>query len=335
MSKQTFTTGQVLTAAQMTSLQQTAMGGGSTTAKTTSYVLTAADAGTVVQMNAAGATTITVNTALFAAGDSVQIQNIGAGVCTVTAGTATVSTAGSLALSQYEGGQLYFNTTSAALFFDIVQSSGMTNPLTTTGDTIYSSSGTTPARLGIGSTGQVLTVASGLPSWATPAGATAAWSQLGVSATTSGTTVTVSGLSGYNQIFISFENISSSTTVVNHTLRFNADSGANYNYSNYNIRNTGQFSGGYSSGDTSVYLARIAGAASKMSGGILINGANGTTKKFFSGFSSIDTDSTTSDITLPNIMGTYDGTSVISSVSILTSGTAFDLGNLRVFGSVA
>ena len=168
MSKQTFTTGQVLTAAQMTSLQQTAMGGGSTTAKVASYVLVAADAGTVVQMNAAGATTITVDTALFAAGDSVQIQNIGAGVCTVTAGTATVSTAGSLALSQYEGGQLYFNTTSAALFFDIVQTSGMTNPMTTAGDIIYSSSGSTPARLGIGTTGQVVTVASGIPSWATP-----------------------------------------------------------------------------------------------------------------------------------------------------------------------
>lgn len=170
MAKQTFTTGQVLTAAQMTSLQQTAMGGGSTTAKTASYTLVAADAGTVVQMNSATATTITVNTALFSAGDTVQIQNVGTGVCTVTAGTATVSTAGSLALSQYEGGQLYFNTTSAALFFDIVQTSGMTNPLTTTGDTIYSSSGTTPARLGIGSTGNVLTVSGGLPVWSAPAG---------------------------------------------------------------------------------------------------------------------------------------------------------------------
>jgi hypothetical protein len=48
-------------------------------------------------------------------------------------------------------------------------SAGMTNPMTTTGDTIYSSSGSTPARLGIGTTGQVLTVASGVPSWATPA----------------------------------------------------------------------------------------------------------------------------------------------------------------------
>jgi hypothetical protein len=169
MAKQTFTTGQVLTAAQMTSLQQTAMGGGSTTAKTASYVLVAADAGTVVQMNSASATTITVNTSLFAAGDTVQIQNLGAGVCTVTAGTATVSTSATLALKQYDAGSLYFNSTSAAIFFAVDAADGMANVLTTTGDIIYSSSGTTAARLGIGTTGQVLNVASGIPAWATPA----------------------------------------------------------------------------------------------------------------------------------------------------------------------
>ena len=117
MAKQSFTTGQVLTAAQMTSLQETAMGGGPATAKTASYTLVAADAGTVVRMNAAGATTITVNTSLFSAGDTVYIQNIGAGVCTITAGTATVNTASSLALAQYEGGTLYFTAASASLFF--------------------------------------------------------------------------------------------------------------------------------------------------------------------------------------------------------------------------
>lgn len=42
--------------------------------------------------------------------------------------------------------------------------------LTTTGDTIYASAASTPARLGIGSTGQVLTVTGGVPAWATPAG---------------------------------------------------------------------------------------------------------------------------------------------------------------------
>lgn len=38
--------------------------------------------------------------------------------------------------------------------------------LTTTGDIYYASAANTPARLGIGSTGNVLTVASGIPSWA-------------------------------------------------------------------------------------------------------------------------------------------------------------------------
>jgi hypothetical protein len=45
-------------------------------------------------------------------------------------------------------------------------SSVLSNPMTTAGDIIYSSSGTgTPARLAIGSTGQFLTVSGGLPAW--------------------------------------------------------------------------------------------------------------------------------------------------------------------------
>jgi hypothetical protein len=116
MAKQTFSVGQTLTAAQMTSLQQTAMSGGAASAKTASYTLVAADAGTAISMSNASATTITVNTALFAAGDTVHITNLGAGVCTITAGTATVNSSASLALAQYESGFLDFTSTSAAIF---------------------------------------------------------------------------------------------------------------------------------------------------------------------------------------------------------------------------
>jgi hypothetical protein len=41
---------------------------------------------------------------------------------------------------------------------------------TTTGDIIYASDANTPARLGIGSTDQILKVTAGVPAWATPAG---------------------------------------------------------------------------------------------------------------------------------------------------------------------
>jgi hypothetical protein len=170
MAKQTFTTGQVLTAAQMTSLQETAMGGGPATAKTANYVLVAADAGTTVAMDAAGATTITVNTGLFAAGDTVFIQNLGAGACTITAGTATVATAGSLILPQNDAGILYFTSASAAIFYDYIQV-GATSPLTTKGD-LYTF-GTSDTRLPVGTNGHTLVAdsaeATGLK-WAPPAG---------------------------------------------------------------------------------------------------------------------------------------------------------------------
>lgn len=115
MAKQTFTTGQVLTAAQMTALQLNDYNQ-TVSAKVASYVLVAADAGTRITMSNAGATTITVNTSLFAAGDTLFITNIGAGACTITAGTATVSTASSLVLAQYDSGRLYFTSTGVAIW---------------------------------------------------------------------------------------------------------------------------------------------------------------------------------------------------------------------------
>ena len=224
MAKQTFTTGQVLTAAQMTSLQQTAMGGGSTTAKTTSYVLVAADAGTIVQMNSASATTITVNTALFAAGDSVQIQNIGAGVCTVTAGTATVSTSATLALKQYDSGDLYFNTTSAAFFFS-TDAADSTSPLTTKGD-VYTFS-TVDARLAVGANDTVLTAdstaATGLK-WATPA---SGGMTLIASGTLSGTSTSLTSIPGtYKNLIVylrDFKNLSGTNQT---TLQLNTSTAA-------------------------------------------------------------------------------------------------------------
>jgi hypothetical protein len=212
-----------------------------------------------------------------------------------------------------------------------------TTVVTTKGDLLTYS--TTAARLGVGSNGTVLTAdsaeATGVK-WAAPAATGASWSQLAVTATTSGTTVTISGLSGYNQLYIQFENVSHNDSIKEFYFRMNTDSGTNYNYVSFSIRNpAAQTSGNYTAAGTEIYLARQASAGNAMTGGMLISGANSTGKKFFRGFMASTNDLVSSDITQPHISGIYDGTSVISSVSIVTNAAAFDAGNMRVFGSVA
>ena len=125
MAKQTFSVAQVLLASEMTTLQENDYNQ-TVSAKTASYTLATADAGTRIEMTSASATTITVNTALFPAGDTLFIYNKGSGSCTVTAGTATVSSSGSLVLGQYDGGTLYFVSTGVAIFFSATSTSDVT-----------------------------------------------------------------------------------------------------------------------------------------------------------------------------------------------------------------
>jgi len=108
--------------------------------------------------------------------------------------------------SPQEGNFAYLKDTNVTTYYTgsawaNLDTTGMTNPMTTTGDTIYSSSGSTPARLGIGTAGQVLTVNSGAtaPEWATPA---SGGMTLLTTHTLSGSTSTISGISGsYKSLF--------------------------------------------------------------------------------------------------------------------------------------
>jgi len=222
MAKQSFTVGQVLTAAQLTSLQQTAMLGGAASAKTASYTLVAADAGTTISMTSTSATTVTVNTGLFAAGDTVFIQNLGSGNLTITAGSATVATAGSLILPQNDAGILYFVSTSSSVFYDFIQV-GAASPLTTKGD-LYTFS-TSDTRLAVGATnGHVLTVdsaeATGLK-WA--AAASGGGMTLLSTTTLSGASTTISSISqAYNTLVVLITGLTYNTSNSNFICQPNA-----------------------------------------------------------------------------------------------------------------
>ena len=106
---------------------------------------------------------------------------------------------------------------------------GMTNPMTTTGDTIYSSSGSTPARLGIGTAGQVLAVNSGAtaPEWTT---VSSGGMTLIATTNLSGTSVTVSSIpSTYKNLMIVFQKVYYNSNDYPIQFRFNSDTGSNYN----------------------------------------------------------------------------------------------------------
>lgn len=125
----------------------------------------------------------------------------------------------------------------------VSDATGMTNPMTTTGDTIYSSSGSTPARLGIGSTGQVLTVAGGVPSWATPS--SGSLTLLSTTSMTGGVnTVTVSSISqNYTHLEILIEDFTMAVNDKNLQVRFNGDTGSNY-FATFDNNNTNSFQTG-------------------------------------------------------------------------------------------
>ena len=92
--------------------------------------------------------------------------------------------------------------------------------LTTTGDIIYASSANNPVRLGIGSSAQVLTVAAGLPSWATPA---SGGMTLLSTTTLSGATTTISSIDGtYKDLQIIISGITINTSSEAVTVRPNA-----------------------------------------------------------------------------------------------------------------
>lgn len=98
------------------------------------------------------------------------------GAITVGIQDATTSVKGSVQLSDSTSttsSVLAATPTAVKSAYDLANGAIPKTLTTTTGDVIYASAANTPARLGIGSSAQVLTVTGGVPVWATPAGATA------------------------------------------------------------------------------------------------------------------------------------------------------------------
>jgi hypothetical protein len=116
--KQTFTAGQVLTAAQCLTLNNNAGYNLDTSTQTgTTYTLQAGDVGEYVTLNNASAITLTVPASVFSAGDTVNLIQLGAGQVTVVGSGVTINSEGGKTKlkGQYAVATLLFTSASVAV----------------------------------------------------------------------------------------------------------------------------------------------------------------------------------------------------------------------------
>ena len=217
------------------------------------------------------------------------------------------------------------------------------NPSTTLGDVEYrSSTANTNTRLGIGTTGQVLTVSGGVPTWASPSGGGDVWTLLNAGGTTltGAATVTVSGISGKEKLFIIIEGASTDATAPGIGVRFNTDTGSNYYQYGSGILATTS----YSSADL---VRTITGADNYATFGI---GNSTSTASTINGYCLLTGCSSSTSIKMFQINGGassngyayqfnfhtggyYNSNTAITSVSAFSTSGSFDAGKIYIYAN--
>jgi hypothetical protein len=210
------------------------------------------------------------------------------------------------------------------------------NPSTTLGDIEYrSATANTNTRLGIGSTGNVLTVAAGVPTWSAPAGFDPNFELInaGGTALTGANSITVSGISGKKALFIMLTGCSSASASSIFTMRFNGDTSNNYESEGIQIVGASpSVASPLSTGATdAMELATQGNAANNVvEARILMWGTNTTGIKPVSITSSAGASGTNRSVVY---QARYSGTSAISSVNVRSSIGNFDAGTIFVYGA--
>jgi hypothetical protein len=243
--------------------------------------------------------------------------------------------------SPQEGQFAYLKDTNVTTYYTgsawaNVDTTGMTNPMTTTGDTIYSSSGSTPARLGIGSTGQVLTVAAGVPSWATPAGGGGMTLLNSGGTALSGSSITISSISqDYINLYLVIKDVKFSANNI-FNLRLNGDTGNNYKYIAFKVGQDNTTFAFAEAGVSRIKLAQDQGAPSgDINGGqyqITIPRYTDTSAAtpVFGSVYYVRTSGT--DYESFQIAGVYDNSAAITSLTLAPAAGTFSSGTAYLYG---
>lgn len=213
------------------------------------------------------------------------------------------------------------------------------NPSTTLGDIEYrSSTANTNTRLGIGSTGQVLTVSGGVPAWATVGGAGKTWTLLSTTSMSGSSSVTVSGISDKEDLLILVVGATFGSSNKTVRLRINGDTGSNYNVQQSTISPTSTYSDdafqGFNSTATYVPLATTStNTASQANASIVLSGCKST------GIKNVDytagaTEAGGTDHVMNWGQGIYSASAAVTNITVFNSlSYAFTAGTIYIYGA--
>jgi len=236
-----------------------------------------------------------------------------------------------------EGNFAYLKDTNVTTYYTgsawaNLDTTGMTNPMTTTGDTIYSSSGSTPARLGIGSTGNVLTVAGGVPTWAAPAGGGGMTLLNSGGTTLSGSSTSITTLStSYNDLYIVVEGFRPSSDGSDLYIQLNEDSNANRHFWGqpaFTDRTNTAFD------NTGIRCFPATDNTATDSVGIIYipNYADTNSWKFVLCYAISNNNTTTTNFNWQSTQGAYNQTTAISSLKFFPGTANMSAGTVYVYG---
>jgi len=226
----------------------------------------------------------------------------------------------------------------------------MATTIAAAGDLIYGTANDAYAALSLGTAGQLLKVNSGAtaPEWgaAPSTGANFTLLNAGGTALSGSSTVTISSLNGYDKIRVLVKNISSASASSTIYLRINADSGSNYNMFGRSSKLTsastaegllGRFNGVSETFARVLILGNF--ALANGDAGILIDGANSIGVKIIEVHSGANGISGAGGEDYPsavayNLVGTWNSSSTVTSISLISETGNFDAGTIYVYGSL-
>jgi len=214
-------------------------------------------------------------------------------------------------------------------------------PGTTLGDLAYSSAtANTNTRLGIGSTGNVLTVAGGVPTWAAPSASAANYTLLNIGGTAlSGSQETViSGISGKESIAIFIAGASSADASSQIWIRINGLSTTVYNTHGFYVTNPATYAKSYlgaggGNSDNKIDLAYMSdNSSSAVRGYIMFEGCNSAGAKVFHSAGGATSPSSSQD-SFAFSLGGYVTAAAITSITVRSSSGNFDAGTVYVYAA--